>query len=79
MKDLNQAFSAVCKYKDFISDFHTPAGTQYLITDPVILQLVASQFRNEENGLFSVPENERMKGFSSTSSQKTSIRKNLRQ
>lgn len=59
-RDFNCLFSRICKYGERISDFKTPIGTQYVITDPAILQLVLSQYRNQEGGLFCVPENEKI-------------------
>lgn len=59
-RDFNSLFSRICKPGERITDFRTPIGTQYIIRDHAILQLVLSQFRNQEGGFFCVPENEKI-------------------
>jgi hypothetical protein len=59
-KRLNCLFSKLCKPGERISDFHTPIGTQYIIQDHAIMQLILSHFRNQEGGLFYVPDNEKI-------------------
>lgn len=58
--DINSLFVKICKPDELISEMRTPMGTQYIIRDPAILQLVLSQFRNEEQGFFCVPDNEKI-------------------
>lgn len=60
LADLNAVFSKTYKSGEIISDFKTLVGTQYLIKEHNVLQLVLSHFRNEDNGLFHVPENKKI-------------------
>lgn len=58
--DFNVIFKKIYHSKDPVVDFPTPMGPQYVTRDPDMLQLVLSKYRNEENGLFHVPENKRL-------------------
>lgn len=60
LADLDAVFSKTYKSNEIISDFKTLTGTQYLIKNHDVLQLVLNHFRNEENGLFHVPENKKI-------------------
>lgn len=59
--DFNVIFKKIYQSaNDPVVDFPTPKGTQYVTRDPAMLQLILSKYRNEENGLFHVPENKRL-------------------
>ena len=49
-----------CRKDEPLSAFNTLIGKQWIVRDPAILQLVLKQFRNENDGIFCVPENERL-------------------
>lgn len=59
-KDLNNVFPLSCRKDEPLSAFNTLLGKQWIVRDPAILQLVLKQFRNENDGLFCVPENEKL-------------------
>lgn len=59
-KDINGLLVKICKPGELISHMRTPTGTQYIVRDPTLLQLVLSQYRNEEQGFFYVPDNEKL-------------------
>lgn len=58
--DFNSLFKKICKPGERLTEFRTPIGTQYIIQDQSIMQLILSHFRNQDNGLFCVPDNERI-------------------
>ncbi len=59
-KDINGLLVKICKPGELVSHMRTPTGTQYIVRDPTLLQLVLSQYRNEEQGLFHVPDNKKL-------------------
>lgn len=59
-KDFNSLFSKIGKPSDKISELKTFLGTHYVIREPTLLKLILSQFRNEENGLFCLPDNKKI-------------------
>lgn len=59
-KDFNGALKRVAKPGKFVWEFLNPQGVEYVTSDPAILRLVLSHFRNEEGGLFCVPDNRRV-------------------
>lgn len=58
--DFNRILPLSCRKNEPISPFNTLVGKQWIVRDPAILQLVLKQFRNEKDGIFCVPENERL-------------------
>ncbi len=58
--DVNSLFMKAYKPGQYVTNLRTLLGTQYLTKDPLIMQLVLSQYRNEKDGFFCVPENEKL-------------------
>lgn len=58
--NFNSLLPLSCRKDEPLSAFNTLVGKQWIVRDPAILQLVLKQFRNEKDGIFCVPENEKL-------------------